>query len=362
MFFLKKLDWYILKSFLSTFFFSIILFTLISTVIDMSEKTDDFAKSGLTAGEIFMQYYIGFIPYILALLFPLFVFISVIFFTSKLANRTEIVAIIASGVSLQRILVPYFIGGSFLGIILWIGNLYIIPKANELRTTFESKYTKGLMFESSSRSIYMRVDSFSYCGIRYYDTLSKSGGSFFLQQVRNNKVIYNLRADNIIWDTSKRKWKLSNSIERQVDSMGERVNYMQERFKSFNFKPADLKRDEFLRNRLTSPELNRVIALEKMRGSETVKELMMEDAHRTATPVAVLILTIIGAILASRKIRGGSGLHMAYGILICAVFILTDRFSTIFSTKGNLNPYLAAWIPNIVFCFITVGLYKKSPK
>jgi lipopolysaccharide export system permease protein len=183
-----------------------------------------------------------------------------------------------------------------------------------------------------------------------------------LQQIKNNKVVYNLRADNMNWDTAKKMWKLTNSIERFVDPMAERVNYVQERFKQFNFMPADLKRDEFLRNRLTSPELNRVIALEKMRGSETVKELMMEDAHRTATPVAVLILTLIGAILAARKIRGGSGLHLAYGILICAVFILTDRFSTIFSTKGNLNPYLAAWIPNIVFCFITIGLYKKAPK
>jgi lipopolysaccharide export system permease protein len=331
-------------------------------VIDMSEKTDDFAKSGLSSKEIFNQYYLGFIPFIMSMLFPLFVFISVIFFTSKMANRSEFIAILASGVSLQRILKPYFIGGIILAIMLWVGNYYIIPRANERRTLFEAKYVKGPIPEIMSKSIYMRVDSFSYCGIRYYDTAAKGGGSFFLERVINHKVTYNLRSDNISWDTSKKMWKLTNVIERNIFELREDVKSYPELYRDFNFRPRDLQRDEFMKARLTTPELNRMIEQEKLRGSETVKELMMEKAHRNSTPVAVIILTLIGAILACRKIRGGSGVHLAMGIIIAAVFILTDRFSTIFSTKGDLNPYIAAWLPNLIFSFVTIWLYKKAPK
>jgi lipopolysaccharide export system permease protein len=164
------------------------------------------------------------------------------------------------------------------------------------------------------------------------------------------------------WDTAKKAWRLSGVLERSIDGLKEQVAYYPEVFKKYPFTPKDLQRDEYMHSRLTSPELQRMIALEKLRGSETVKELTMENAHRNATPVAVVILTLIGAILACRKIRGGSGAHLAFGIIICAVFILTDRFSTIFSTKGDLNPYLAAWIPNLLFGLLTIYLYKKAPK
>jgi lipopolysaccharide export system permease protein len=359
---MKKIDWYILKKFLATFCFSVILLTVISTVIDMSEKTDDFVRSGLTSTQIFSSYYMGFIPFIIALLFPLFVFISVIFFTSKMANRSEFIAILASGVSLRRILRPYIVGGIILAALLWMGNLYIIPRANEKRTSFEAKYVKGANLQAISKSIYMRVDSFSYCGIRYYDTTSRSGGSFFMETVHNHQVTYNLRADNIAWDTAKKSWRLTGVVERTINGLKEDVKFHTEKYRKFSFRPSDLQRDEYVQSRLTTPELKRMIELEKLRGSETVRELTMERAHRNATPVAVIILTLIGAILACRKIRGGSGVHLALGIIICAVFILADRFSTIFSTKGDLNPYIAAWIPNVLFAILTVYLYRKAPK
>ena len=328
----------------------------------MSEKTDDFTKSQLSAREVFLQYYMGFIPFIISMLFPLFVFISVIFFTSKMANRSEFIAILASGVSLQRILRPYLLGGILLAVILWVGNFYIVPKANEKRTVFEAKYVRSPMMEVMSKSIYMRIDSFSYCGIRYYDTTAKGGGSFFMERVINHKVTYNLRSDNINWDTTRKMWKLSGVVERKLSDLKEEVSYYPELHKNFNFTPRDLQRDEYVKSRLTTPELNRMIQMEQLRGSESVKELIMEKARRSSTPVAVVILTFIGAILACRKIRGGSGMHLAMGIVICAIFILTDRFSTIFSTKGNLNPYAAAWIPNVIFGLITIYLYKKAPK
>jgi lipopolysaccharide export system permease protein len=359
---MKKLDWYILKKFLSTFCFSVILLTVISTVIDMSEKTDDFVKSGLSSREIFNQYYSGFIPYIIALLFPLFVFISVIFFTSKMANRSEFIAILASGVSLKRILVPYLVGGLLLAGLLWAGNLFFIPRANEKRGAFETKYVQSPTLDVISKSLYFRIDSFSYCGIHYYDTTSKSGGSFFTETVRKNQVVHNLRADNIRWDTAKRLWRMTGVVERDISPMKEDVQYHQEVFRKFTFEPRDLQRDEFVKNRLTSPELKHMIEMERLRGSENVKELMMEAAHRNATPAAVILLTLIGAIIAVRRIRGGSGVHLAIGIMICAVFILADRFSTIFSTKGNLHPVVAAWLPIVLFGGLTWWLYEKAPK
>lgn len=183
-----------------------------------------------------------------------------------------------------------------------------------------------------------------------------------METVRDHKVTYNLRADNLQWDTAKKSWRLTGVVERALDGLREKVTYTNEIFKQFPFTPKDLQRDEYMQSRLTTPELKRRIELEKLRGSETVKELTMENAHRNATPVAVIILTLIGAILATRRIRGGSGVHLAMGIIICAVFIMTDRFSTIFSTKGDLNPYVAAWIPNVIFGLLTIYLYKKAPK
>lgn len=359
---MRKIDWYIFKNFLVTFFFSVILLTLISTVIDMSEHTDDFARSELSAREIFMQYYLGFIPHIVAMLFPLFVFISVIFFTSKMANRSEFIAILSSGVSLGRVLRPYWLGGVVLGLFLWYANAFVIPKANLIRTVFEAKYIKNSLPQSTGSYIYMRTDSFSYAGMRFYDTTSKTGNSFFTETVKGQEVIYNLRADNFSWDASKKAWRMTGVLERRISGMREEVTFNYELYKKLPFDPADLKRDQYLQARMISPELQKRIEKEKLRGSETVKELEMENAHRMATPFSVVLLTLIGAILASRKIRGGSGVHLAIGIIICAVFILADRFSTIFSTKGDLDPYVAAWIPNIIFALLTFYLYRTAPK
>lgn len=365
---MKKLDWYILKKFLSTFFFSIFLFTVIAVVIDVSEKTDDFVKSKLTAPQIITSYYFGFVPHIIALLFPLFVFIAVIFFTSKMAGKSEIIAILASGTSYNRWLRPYWIGGIFLATILWFANTTIVPKANVIRTNFEGKYIdinssyEALTSGRRGRDIYFRLDSFSYASIQGYDTATKQGGSFFVDKIKGNKVVENLRAEVIKWDTAKKKWMLSYLIERKLNGLKEEVKQQDERIMNFSFLPFDLKRDNYAKSKLTSPELERFIALEEMRGSETLNELKVEKYRRLATPFTVLMLTIIGAIVAGRKVRGGSGVHLALGFATAAIYIITDKFSTIFSTKGDFPPIVAVWLPNFVFCFVAWYLYKKAPK
>jgi lipopolysaccharide export system permease protein len=366
---MKKLDWYILKKFFVTFFFCIFLFTLISIVVDISEKTDDFIKSGLGFTGIIMQYYIGFVPYIIALLFPLFVLIAVVFFTSKMAGKSEIVAILASGTSFRRFLVPYIIGGGALALLLLYSAHLVIPRANDIRGSFETRYVNGnnsynaLVF--SGNDIYERLDSFSYFGIRNYDTARKYGGPFFLHRIKGStQLVYNLRAESIIWDTTghKSRWVLRNVFERTITGMHEVVAVTTRKEMPFNFKPFDLSHDEFAKDKLPTPELSRFIKLEELRGAEDVNTLKVERYRRSATPITVLILTLIGATVASRKVRGGSGAHIAIAFVIGILFILMDRFSTIFSSKGNLPPIIAAWIPNAVFIAVTYYLYRRAPK
>jgi lipopolysaccharide export system permease protein len=360
---MKKIDWYILKKFLVTFFFCMILFTVIAVAVDSSEKTDNFVTSGLTTYEIITQYYIGFVPHIWALLFPLFVFISVIFFTSRMAYRSEIIAILASGTNYNRMLRPYFIGGLFLATLLWFGNRYVIPKANVIRGNFEAAYidSKGGS-DAGSNSFYRRIDTNTYIGIRYYNQESRSANQFFMEKIKGGKVIYNLRANSANWDTATSKWTLNTVVERKVDSLGETVTTSPTLTINISLKPEELRKDKYLKDKFTTPQLAAYIEKEEMRGTEGLSQYKVERYRRTATSFSVLLLTFIGALIASRKTRGGSGMHLALGVIIAATFILSDRFSTVFATKGNFPPLLAAWVPNIVFLGAAFWIYKKVPK
>jgi lipopolysaccharide export system permease protein len=363
---IKILDWYILKRFLVTFVFTILTITVIAVVIDTSEKTDDFVRSGLSTKEIITRYYYGFVPFIISMIFPLIVFIAVIFFTSKLAARSEIVAILANGVNFNRLLRPYLMGGFLLAVLLWLGNQYLIPKANGIRSDFQlnvidrhSSYQPGMF---SSNHYHLRADSNTYFGLKYYDTLSKTASSFFLEKIRDNKVYYNLRAETIRWDTAKKNWKLENVIERKIGDMTETIREIPTLNINLNLYPKDLRKDEYLKDKLITPELTRFISMEELRGAEGLNTLKVERYRRDATPVSVIILTIIGVAVAARKTRGGSGLPLAIGIVTASFFVVMDKFSTVFSTKGNLHPLLAAWLPNIIFGVVAWFMYKRSPK
>lgn len=364
---MKKIDRYILSKYLTTFFFCLILFTAIVVIVDISEKTDNFVKSKLPVSRIITDYYFGFIPRIDAMLFPLFVFISVIFFTSKMAGRSEIIAILSSGVSFRRFLLPFVVGGILLSALLWLGYQYIVPKANLKWANFEATYIDGPKAPESNNSdikskLYFKTDSNTYVGITRYDTTQKSGIGFFLQRFQHNKLVYNLRSSEFLWDSATVKWKLINVVERHLDSISERVIKSPQMLISYNFKPRDLRKDEYLKDQLPTPELNEFIRLERLRGSEMLGMLLVERYNRDAIPVSVLILTIIGAVLASRRIRGGSGVHLAIGVVISVLYILFSRFSIVFATKGNFTPFLAAWTPNIIFGVLAFYLYKKAPK
>ena len=363
---MKILDWYILKKFIVTFFFCLLALTFLVVIVDLSERTDDFAKTGLPASTIITDYYFGFIPRMDAMLFPLFIFISVIFFTSKMANRSEIIAILASGTSYRRFLRPYIFGGILFTALLWWANQYLLPPANEKWATFNSKYIDFNYAAYQNTAIinnkYFKVDSFTYAGLRYYDTTSKSGTNFFLQTFDDTKLTYSLRAQSLMWDTSQRNWRLTNVVERTIDGLHTKVEKFPSRHLGLSFKPNDLKQDDYMKDKMTTPELEKYIALEQTRGSENVNTLLLEKHNRNANPASVFILTIIGVTLSSRKVRGGSGLHLAMGVLICVIYILVGRFSSVFSMKGNFNPFVAAWLPNVVFGSLAWVFYRWNSK
>ena len=363
---MKILDRYIIRNFLVTFVFTILALTVISVVIDTSEKADDFVKSGLSSSAIITKYYFGFVPFIISMIFPLMVFIAVIYFTSKLAGRSEIVAILANGVRYRRFLRPYFFGGCILGLILLYCNMYVFPIGNAIKNEFQIRYVDGnnsyYSGQLSNTTFYLKSDTNTYVAIRYYDTASKVSSGFFLQKIRGNKVYYNLRGESIKWDTAKLDWKVENAVERKIDGMHETVRQVPFMNLKLNLTPADLRRDEYLKDKLSSPDLRHFISMEELRGTEGLNTYKVEYYRRLATPFSVIILTLLGAVVASRKTRGGSGLHLAFGIVAAGTFVIMDRFSVVFSSKGTLPPLIAAFLPNIIFTIITIVVYRKAPK
>jgi lipopolysaccharide export system permease protein len=363
---MKKLDVYILMQFLKTFFFSMLLFTLIAVAVDASEKAEDFIKTGFSLSEIITKYYYGFIPHIISLLFPVFVLISVVFFTSRLALRSEIIAMLSTGMSLRRLLFPYWIGGSILALMLGLANHFLVPAANKIRTDFENQHinmgrvsTQSLQYLTN---LHIRIDSVSYAGIRSFDLSSGLGQGFFMEKMQQHKIVYNLRGEQIIWDQAKKEWRIRQVIERKINGVKETVQFKDSMKIVLGYLPTDLVNDEYMKEKLGTPALDRLIRQEKRRGSEGLAALQFERYRRDAYAISVIIMTLIAAILAARKIRGGSGLHLAFAFIIGVAFILTDKFSMVFSTKGNFPPLIAAWLPCLVFSGVAFYLYRKAPK
>lgn len=336
-------------------------------VIDFSEKTDDFIKAKQSFWQVISQYYFGFIPHIISLLFHLFVFIAVIFFTSKLAAQTEIIPILASGVSYNRFLRPYVVGSMVLAFLLWWASNGFIPRSNKLQTDFKAKYIDvNVNINNADKnyySKYLKIDSNTYAGIKQYDTSTKTATQFFYHSIKNNKLVKNLRGNSFKWDTSKKgTWRMDNVVERTITKNGELDSFMAFTNKKFNFTPEDIKYDEYVKDKLTTKELKRFIIMEEKRGSDGISALKVELYRRSATAFAVIVLTMIGVFIASRKNRGGIGLQLAMGVILAFLYILLDKFSTVFATNGNFYPAIAAWLPNIIFILVAIYLYKKAQK
>jgi lipopolysaccharide export system permease protein len=358
---IKKLDWYIIKKFLSTFFFAIMVLAVISCVIDNSEKVDNIVSKKAPFWVV-ANYYKNFVPHITALLFPLFIFIATIFFTSKIAYKSEIIAILASGVSFQRFLRPYFIGGGFLCLVSLVANHWIIPNANKQRIAFEDKYINDANFMYASDNIHLGISKDTYVYIQNFNFQSLTGNRFTAEKVNGTVLKEKVMADYIVYDTVKKLWHLHNVVIRTNDTLKETLKKLPELDVKYPFKPIDLNKTDAIKEALTTPQLMRYIDQEKLRGRENLSFYFVERDRRTAQPFAALILTVIGACISSRKIRGGSGFHLALGIAISAIYIMFLQTSTTFATKSNLNSTVAVWIPNIIFGIFAYYLYRRQVK
>lgn len=358
---IKQLDWYIIRKFLSTFFFAIMVLAVISCVIDYSEKVDNFVSKKAPLASV-LNYYKDFVPHITALLFPLFIFIATIFFTSKIAYKSEIIAILSSGVSFQRFLRPYLIGGGFLCLGSLVANHWIIPIANKERIAFEDKYINDDNFKWVGDNMHLGISKNNYVFLQNYSYQTNSGNHFTEEKVSGTLLTEKLMADHVTYDTVKKIWHLYGVVIRTNDTIKESLRNVPEMEKKYPFSPADLNRTDAIKEALTTPELVNYIATEKLHGRENLSSYYIEQERRSAQPFAGFILTIIGACIASRKIRGGSGFHLALGIMISAVYIMFLQTSTTFSTKANLNPTIAVWIPNMIFSVLAFYLYRRQVK
>jgi len=366
---LKLLDWYIIRKMLTTTVFMVLIFSVIASVVDASEKADDFVKSGMSGYYILTQYFSGFVAFIISMIFPLMVFIAVILFTSQMAGRSEIVAILAGGVRFNRFLRPYMIGAILLGGLFWVATQFLMPRAAVLRANFmatyvdsKSSYEIGEYLKKGS-SFYIRIDSNTYAGLRNYDTTTKTAyGGFFMDRLKGTDVTYNMRAQTMRWDTARKQWRMEKVVERTIQGASEKVHSSDTMYSNIRIKPSEIRPDKYLKDKMTTPELKQFIKLEEQRGTEGLNDYRVELYKRDATPFSVVLLSLMGAVVASRKTRGGSGLHMAVGIILAATYVIMDKFSVTFSTKGHLNPFLAAWMPNFVFFLVAMVLYRRAPK
>ncbi len=356
---LKKLDWYVIGKFMSTFFFAIMILAVISCVIDYSEKVDNFVSKKVPTAEIAM-YYADFVPHITALLFPLFLFISTIFFTSKLAYKSEIIAMLAAGVSFPRLMRPYLVGGGALCLGSLIANHYLIPMANKDRVRFEDTYINENNYVSAGDNIHLGISKNVYIYMQSFNNASRQGSHFTLERFQGTLLKEKLMADWIVYDTVKKSWHLSNVVIRTNDTASEQIRHIASMDEKYPFLPVDLIKNEAIKEGLTTPQLNRFIANEQLKGRENLNAFFVEKERRSAQPFAALILTIIGVCIASKKIRGGSGFHLALGIVISAVYIMFLQTGTTFATKSNLSPFLSVWIPNMVFAGVAWGLYRRQ--
>lgn len=358
--FLKILDLFILKKFLTTFFFAIMILAVIACVIDYSQKVDYFVESKVPAAEIAF-YFLNFIPHITALLFPLFIFIATIFFTSKMAYKTEIIAMLAAGVSFQRFLRPYVIGSIFLGILSLLANHWVVPIANKNITDFHINYIWAKKV-ATDNNVHLRLNPHTYVYIEGYNFNDGFGRRLTVETVDGILLKEKITADRAYYDSTKKEWKLTNAVIRKNDGLKETLEVFPELKRKFKFTPSDLDDDDRVKETMTTPELVKYTERERQRGRESVNFYLIELHKRSAQPFAGFVLTIIGACIASRKVRGGSGFHLAIGIMLSALYMLFFQFTQTFSTNAGLNPLIAVWIPNALFGVVAIYLYLRQIK
>lgn len=359
----KRLDWYIIKKFIGTYIYSIVLIISISIVFDFNENLAKFTTYHAPWRAIIFDYYANFVPYFANLFSPLFVFIAVIFFTSKLAGNSEIIAMLACGTSFKRLLRPYMLSAALIaGVNFYLG-AYIIPQGNVVRQNFESLY-KNNKKNTSASNVQLQVAPGVIAYIQTYDNLSKRGYGFSLDKFEKKKLVSHMTANVIQYDTisdERYHWKAINYKIRTLKGLREKIETGNEIDTLITMEPMDLVFSKGQQETFTSPELLRYITKQKNRGSSNVVQYEVEYHKRIATSFASFILTLIGASLSSRKRKGGMGLYLGIGLALSFTYILLQTISATFAINAGTPAMLAAWIPNILYIFIAYFCYRQAP-
>lgn len=358
---MKILDRYIIRKFLGTFFFSLGLIILIAVVFDISEKLDDFIERKAPLNKIVFDYYLNFIPYFANLFAPLFVFISVIFFTARMAANTEIVAILNSGISFRRMLYPYFVSASVLTALLIYFNGWVIPHSNKVKIAFENQYIKNPV-EFKERNLHRQIAPGTFMYLESYNNTENIGYRFSLEKIENGKRTWYLNSDRILWDSTTSRWRIENYYIRSINGYKEQLRSGYQLDTGLYIHPSDFKRRLNIIEAMDNPTLTKFIHEERLQGSEKINAYLVEKYRRIAVPFSTFILMLIGVSLSSRKVRGGIGAQLGLGITLSFVYILFMQVFNTFAMSGSLPPVIAVWIPNTLFAIIALYLVRAAPK
>ncbi|MBR5635140.1 MAG: LptF/LptG family permease [Prevotella sp.] len=361
--FIKRLDWYIIKKFIGTYLFSILLIIAIAIVFDINQYLDSFIKYKAPLKAIVFDYYMNFVPYYANLFSALFVFIAVIFFTSKLAGNSEIIAMLASGVSFRRLMRPYMISCVLISLLSYYLSAYVIPQGTVVRQNFETIY-KNKKKTTAAENVQLQVGQGVIAYIQHYDNTMKRGYGFSLDKFENKKLVSHMTAQEIQYDTisdTKFQWRAVNWKIRELKGLREHITSGMKKDTVIMMEPADLVYSKGQQETLTSPELRDFISKQIGRGSSNVVRYQMEYHKRIAMSFASFILTIIGASLSSRKRKGGMGLYLGIGLALSSLYILLQAISSTFAVNANFPPMIAAWIPNIIFSVVAYFCYRQAP-
>lgn len=358
---MKTLDWYIIRKFLGTFFLIIAIIMLVSVVFDISEKIEDFIENEAPLGEIVFDYYLNFMAYYGNLFSAFLVFITVVVFTSRLASRSEFVAMLSGGIKFSRLLRPYMIAATFLVVLSLLLNHIFLPMANSTRLEFEEEYLRSGFRQSGEHFNYeLKPGTIVY--FKTFNYTSNMAHRFSLEKWENDEIVYKLFTDRATYDTSSNKWNLVNFTIRE--RIGDEQRFQQGALMDtvLGIKPTDFARRVTFASSMGYREISDYIAQEKAKGSDKVAFIEIEKHQRTSYPFATYILTLIGVSISCRKIRGGIGLHIAYGFSIVFSYIFAMRVASVSATNLGVDALVAVWIPNAIFLVLGLVLLRYTPK
>jgi len=362
---IKKLDKYIIKKYLVTFVYTIVMISMVSVAMDVSERIGKFISNDLSFKEVALDYYAHFIPWLNGELWPLFAFLSVIFFTSRMARDSEIIAMLSAGMNYTRILRPMIIGAVIVASFHWIGENYIIPKSTFHLNEFKSQYIKRSIKRVLSNDIQFYISERQKIYCRYYDKKDSSLRYFRLEHFDDEGNLESiLKADRLTYVKDIDKWRAKKYEMRSFDRLDESIiiGHTEELDTSLNMQPGDFIRHSKQMEIMSTPELKEYIKYEELRGLDNTKRYTIESYKRTAGPFTILILTLIGATIGTKKIRGGLGMHLAIGVGLGATYVVLSKFSETFASNLSIPPLIGVWVPNILFFLVSIYLYKKAQK